>query len=202
MGGCAGVTEVSEKLSGGDRARAGSISSEFESVARRGARQDQRHTHKGPRMKTYAFSIPPVDENYRRCLALANEFASVAGFVQGSPTRSPSCQEFLSAAEPFFIREEVVLSYPGGISTFPRRRCLYQYNLAFVQVLTSYSSSLFDWLRPLFLEDLHLLRPDNSTVLGSVSSEEHAYLRLTQVEAERWLTAWPESLELQESEET
>ena len=65
-------------------------------------------------MKTYSLTFPPVGGGYRRLLQVAGEFASIAGFVQGSPTREPRSLEFMAAAGNFLLREELVYEYPGG----------------------------------------------------------------------------------------
>lgn len=148
-------------------------------------------------MRTYSLAVAPTGDDYLKLLDIAGEFAVLAGLVQGSPTREPSSAEFMAGAERFLLRDELVYEYPGGITPFPVRRFLYRYDSDFVTLVTSVTSSLFDWSRPRLPEDLHLLRPDESTVLGSVTSEDHAYLRLTDAEAQRWLVRWPASVALQ-----
>lgn len=149
-------------------------------------------------MKTYMFALPVVEEGYHRLLKTSLQMATFAGLVQGSPTRTPSNIEFMSDARAFLVREELVLDYPGGIGHFPRRRFLYTYNAEFVALLESTTSGLFDWARPTLPEDLHLLRRDESTVLGTLRSERHAYLRLEDHEAAFWQLDWPDSIALQE----
>lgn len=149
-------------------------------------------------MKTYSLTSRAEGDNYHRLLVTCSEFASLAGLVQGSPTRQPTDSEFLRSASAFLVREDRVLEFPGGIGHTPRQRWLYTYNPAFIRVLESASSDLFDWLRPELPEDLHLLRNDGSTVLGTVASEEHAYVRLEDSEVSRWLLEWPASIVLQE----
>lgn len=104
----------------------------------------------------------------------------------------------MTAADRFLRKEDLVQEYPGGISSIPRRRFLYAFTPEFILLMESVSSGLFEWTRPQLPEDFHLLRSDGSTVLGSVTSEEQAYLRLSDPESLHWLDQWPTSIALQE----
>ena len=149
-------------------------------------------------MKTYALVASSSGADYRRFLRVVENFASIAGFVHENPRRPPSSIDVMNAAEPYFLRVEFVLEYPGAIGTTPVPQYLYKYGPDFIELLEEFSDGLFDWLQPDLPEDFHLLRDDESTVLGTASSEDHAYLRLTDAEVERWLALWPGSITEQE----
>ncbi|WP_157181531.1 hypothetical protein [Actinopolymorpha alba] len=51
-----------------------------------------------------------------------------------------------------------------------------------LEELLTATDDLFKWVNPDLPEDLHFLRVDGSTVLGSVAQEEEAWLELDEVE--------------------
>ncbi len=61
-------------------------------------------------------------------------------------------------------------------------RYLFRLDDASLDVLMSSAESLFDWVWPRLPEDLHFLRADGSTVLGTVAQADDAWLELTAVE--------------------
>ena len=145
-------------------------------------------------MNPYALAEVPEGDNYLRILDLSASFVEFVGFIQDSPYVADSCIDMLVASEPYLVVEEDVTKYPGATTSSPVRRLLYRYTPEMRDVIKKFAGGLFSWAQPDLPEDIHLLRQDRSTFLGTAASEDHAYLLLSDEEAERWLAAWPDSL--------
>jgi hypothetical protein len=132
----------------------------------------------------------PVGDTYAELLGSLTPFAATFGLVMGAySTRVPKLQPaLLDALSPYLLSEEVVSEWPGGQIEGPRRarRNRYTFNSDTISVLLTFSESLYDWQFPLLPNDLHLLRSDGTTVLGSISVEDEAWLELSETELERW----------------
>ena len=83
---------------------------------------------------------------------------------------------------------EDTASWPGTdlIGGRLSRRFLYRLTPEALDVLAEATSSLYEWVNPALPEDLHLLRGDESTVLGSVAQEEEAWIELDDDELAWW----------------
>jgi hypothetical protein len=146
--------------------------------------------------KPHVFSLAdePSGDAYARLLDICLAFADRAGLVAPTLRRVGAMSQFLGAANPFLVSVDDVFEYPGAISHYPNTRYLYRYETDLVQVLRTATDGLFAWSPPDLPEDLFLLKPDGTTLLGTVSSEDHAYLLLTNEEHHRWLSKWPASI--------
>jgi len=129
---------------------------------------------------------------YDRILRMCRKFATLAGLMVDSPDHFAS--GFLESIDKFVVREEPVGDSPAGRCPTPTRRLICTYDDEFIEVIEGFSSGLLSWHGPQLPADLHLLRPDGSTVLGTVVAEYHVYLELTDREAAEWLREWPHSL--------
>ena len=93
----------------------------------------------------------------------------------------------LAALEPALMREERVSSWPGsqllsGTST----RLTYVVSDKSVGVLRDSAASFFDWVCPYLPGDLHFLRANGSTVLGTIGQEDDLWVELDDDEAASW----------------
>jgi hypothetical protein len=61
-------------------------------------------------------------------------------------------------------------------------RYLFRLDAVSLDVLASSAESLFDWVWPRLPEDLHFVRTDGTTVLGTIAQEDDAWLVLTAAE--------------------
>ena len=66
-------------------------------------------------------------------------------------------------------------------------RYLYRLTPDSLDLVLAASDSIFDWVNPDLPEDLHLLRGDGSTVLGSVAQEDAVWVEGSEYELDRML---------------
>jgi hypothetical protein len=135
--------------------------------------------------KTYNVEIAPNDTTYGAVITAAAPFAAMLGLVlqaQDVSLEEPG-QQVLAAMQPHLIRIEEILEWPGN-SQLPGKykyiavRYLYRIEQAAINALFQETATLDDWLNPTRPEDVHLLRDDGSTVLGTVSAHDDVWLEL------------------------
>ncbi|WP_350278288.1 hypothetical protein [Kribbella sp. HUAS MG21] len=137
-------------------------------------------------MDTYNLVAPAVGEDYRGLLRAVAPLADVFGLLDKGPgTRmGESGREVLRRLGEHLLAADAVQAWPGSriVGTSTQNRYLFRLDEESLEVLTTAASSLFDWVWPRLPEDLHFLRADGSTVLGTVAQEDDAWLELTAAE--------------------
>ncbi|MEV6269044.1 hypothetical protein AB0L64_17865 [Kribbella sp. NPDC051936] len=137
-------------------------------------------------MHTYNLVGPAVGEDYRALLRAVAPLAEVFGVLDKGPrTRmDESGNEVLRRLGEHLLGADEVQAWPGSVivGRSTQDRYLFRLDDESLEVLTTAASSLFDWVWPRLPEDLHLLRADGSTVLGTVAQEDDAWLELTAAE--------------------
>lgn len=136
---------------------------------------DNRHVHD--------LASPIRGELYATLLRAASDISDIVGMITRSPKviLSPRAREALSALAPHRLSKEEVAVWPGTqlIGGRTSTRHLFKLVPDSLNILLSTADDLFDWVNPELPEDLHFLRSDRSTVLGSVAQDEEAWLELT-----------------------
>lgn len=102
----------------------------------------------------------------------------------------------MQSLEPLLMSVQEVTKWPGTELIGGRRSSLYLYRLVpdSLDILIESASGLFQWVNPGLPEDLHLLRKDGATVLGTIAQEGDAWMELDDQEAEQWLAEAPATL--------
>jgi hypothetical protein len=101
----------------------------------------------------------------------------------------PRATSLLAALEPYALRIEQVTEWPGTqlIGGRTSRRHLFRLTTDSIDLVLAASTTIFDWINPGLPEDLHLLRRDGSTVLGSIAQENAVWLEVDGDELDRML---------------
>lgn len=140
--------------------------------------------------KVYNLPANVARDDYAGLLTSLAPFAAAFGLIVHS--RSVRLTEHavsvLRSLEPLLLSERQTSTWPGTELVGDRTSTLYTYRLdpASTKVLINSAGSLFDWVNPALPEDLHLVRADGTTVLGTVAQEEDAWLELRPEELEQW----------------
>jgi len=93
----------------------------------------------------------------------------------------------LQALSPHLLGVEQARVWPGTeLSDSLATRHLFHLDERSLGILGDSAAGLFEWVNPGLPEDLHFLRLDGSTVLGSVAQEEDAWLELSDEELAGW----------------
>ncbi|MEV0794081.1 hypothetical protein [Kribbella sp. NPDC050459] len=142
-----------------------------------------------------------MGEDYRALLRAVAPLAVVFGVLdKGRGTRmdEPGRQVLRRLGEHLLEADEVH-AWPGSliVGTSTQDRYLFRLDEESLGVLTTAASSLFDWVWPRLPEDLHLLRADRSTVLGTVAQEDDAWLELTAAEYDAVVGRLPRGVRLE-----
>lgn len=126
-------------------------------------------------------------ESYASFMAGLLPFAAMCGFIINS-SRLDSESSLLAPLDQYLIRIDTVTGWPGTElpSGFNALRYLYPFSEQVLEILLDTSSDLFDWHFPSLPDDLHLLRDDESTVLGSIAVHKRAWLEFDEDELSRW----------------
>ena len=141
---------------------------------------------------------PVAGPLYEALVRSAAEFAVMAGLI----IRSDEVQldekgaGLIEALKPHMLRTERVQSWPGS-QLFGERtsiRHLYGLTHASLDLLLNGTDEMFGWINPYLPEDLHLLREDGSTVLGTIAQENDVWLELSDDELHVLLTKAPDIL--------
>jgi hypothetical protein len=135
---------------------------------------------------TYDIVTRPVGDAYESLLRVASRFATFLGVIVRSERvrLTDRARAVLVSLEPHLVRVEDTASWPGTdlIGGRVSKRYIYRLTPESLDVLVAAASDLYQWVNPSLPEDLHLLREDGSTVLGSVAQEEDAWLELDDTE--------------------
>jgi len=152
-------------------------------------------------MDTYNLVGPVVREDYRALLRAVAPLAVVFGVLdKGRGTRmDESGRQVLRRLGEHLLEADEVQAWPGSVivGTSTQDRYLFRLDEESLEVLTTAASSLFDWVWPRLPEDLHLLRADGSTVLGTVAQEDDAWLELTATEYDAVVGRLPRGVRLE-----
>jgi hypothetical protein len=115
-------------------------------------------------------------------LLLVSPFARYVGLVVRSEKvrLTPDAHDVLGRLEPFLVTRESVSNWPGTqlVGTRVSRRDLFALTPNSIDVLLNAASEFSAWVNPYLPEDLHLVREDGSTVLGSVAQHDDTWLEL------------------------
>lgn len=148
--------------------------------------------------RTLDAASPVRGDLYRELLEVLAPFASFAGLVVRSEhvRLAPGGLAVLARLNPCLVRGEDVTNWPGTELVGGRvsRRYLFSSTPDCVEVLIAAASQLSDWVNPSLPEDLHLLREDGTTVLGTVAQDEDAWLELEEQEFVQFEAAATEEL--------
>lgn len=140
--------------------------------------------------RTFDIVVRPAGETYQSLLRALVPIASLFGVVIRSEKvrLTEAAESVLRSLEPYLVRVEEVTRWPGTqlIGGRVSRRYIYTLDEGSLGVLLTAASDLFQWINPGLPEDLHFLRHDGSTVLGSTAQEEDAWLEVDSNELERW----------------
>jgi len=140
-------------------------------------------------------------EDYRALLRAVAPLAVVFGVLdKGRGTRmDESGRQVLRRLGEHLLEADEVQAWPGSVivGTSTQDRYLFRLDEESLEVLTTAASSLFDWVWPRLPEDLHLLRADGSTVLGTVAQEDDAWLELTATEYDAVVGRLPRGVRLE-----
>jgi hypothetical protein len=134
---------------------------------------------------TFTFSREPRDDLYGRLLEAALTQAKTLGLiVQKRRTYPSSAIEVLDRLSPYLIEKRNVTEWPGTrlVPGYVEELRIYRYDSAVKHFLEFVADGLFDWQNPDLPDDLHFLRSDESTWLGSIAHESDAWLELTSAE--------------------
>ncbi|MDR0417137.1 MAG: hypothetical protein LBH76_07490 [Propionibacteriaceae bacterium] len=111
---------------------------------------------------------------------LSEEFGLILGGQSGAPRLNDSAP--MRTLRPFLRRTDEVRDWPGSHSFAPVLRQVYSTSADSVAMLAGQTSSFWDFDAPNLGQDLHFLRTDGSTILGSTLCERHAYLEVDESE--------------------
>jgi len=109
----------------------------------------------------------------RAAASLSTEFGLV--MLTSENHLSDSVQKVLHDLQPFLLRTDETHNWPGTTSWGPVRVNRYRSCPESVAVITSRASSFWQWTN---FEDIHFVRADGSTVLGSTMCEKDAWLEV------------------------
>ena len=123
----------------------------------------------------------PLDgELYAALLRALATLATTIGMIIRSDkvTLTPRAAGLLAALEPYLIRIEQVEEWPGTRLVGGRTSLRYLYRLtpSSLNLALEASNDIFEWVNPNLPEDIHFLRQDGSTVLGSIAQEDAVWL--------------------------
>lgn len=145
--------------------------------------------------RTYDLVLHPSGAVYESILDTAAHFSALIGLIvqSGRTKLQPTAHTVFHALEPFLVRDEEVASWPGSqlYGGYTSRRLLYTLHPEALNVLLTTTTDLFAWVNPALPEDLHFLRADLSTVLGSTAQHDDAWLELDELERVEWARIAP-----------
>ena len=106
-------------------------------------------------------------------------------------------QMLLEDLAPHFNSIENVGMWPGSELSFgaTRPRYLYYANDLSISAILAASDDFLDWDGVDLPDDLHFLRSDGSTVLGSTACEGYVWLELSKTQYAEWLAMNNTSIE-------
>lgn len=144
---------------------------------------------------SYDFTVELQGWFYADVLNASLDYADAVGLiVQESPRIYGSTAAILEVLQPFLIERREVDTWPGTKMLRSKADALYllTYCEPVVDILTGLTQSIYDWIQPDRPEDLHLLRADGSTWLGSIAQEKQAWLELREDEVVELNVRYPD----------
>ena len=127
---------------------------------------------------------------FRALIREVSQIAHFIGFTRRDESDGPvETQMLLEDLAPHLDSIERVGIWPGSELAFgaTRPRYLYYVNDLSVSAILAASDDFLDWDGVELPDDLHFLRSDGSTVLGSIAHEEDVWLELNKFEYAEWL---------------
>jgi hypothetical protein len=135
-----------------------------------------------------AFEMGAIrDAHYADLLSVLVGIGSSVGFVVSRPMNdmSEKTHRLISQLRSHLISVEVVIEWPGTVSVgHVSDRYLYRLDEFVVDTLVHASTGLSAWTNPKLPADLHVLRTDGSTLMGSLGSHTESWLIVTADERE------------------
>jgi hypothetical protein len=148
--------------------------------------------------RVITLAMPPTGRVHHDVLRSVASLSTVVGLVVRSPKvqLTTRAQSLLAALSPFLVANEEVDRWPGTelVGGRKSRRLLFRLEPASLDLLIAATTGLFDWVNPQLPEDLHLLRSDGTTVLGTVAQEEDAWLELDEDELRQLRSSAPDDV--------
>lgn len=143
--------------------------------------------------RTYQVLFDSPEDIYERVLRTAALFSQRCGVIVRSELvrLTEAATDLLVLLEPKLVRQELVARWPGTELTRNRmsRRYIYDLDDELLGWLVQSATSPFQWVNPDLPEDLHFMRQDGSTVLGTTAQEDDLWLELDNEECDRWRDA-------------
>ena len=147
---------------------------------------------------TYDLAVEPVGTMYEALVNFLGSTASFVGFVihRDSVHLTSEARNLLRSLEPYLVRLELVSEWPGTLMVGAHRYQHHVYRLHpdVVSRLLSLTTRLYEWENPELPDDLHFLRSDGSTMLGSIAHEEDGWLEFDDEELAAFVRSVPSSL--------
>ncbi len=137
--------------------------------------------------------LAPSSIEYRELLQSLLGAGRILAFIAGSD-QPVAAARLLDELEPFALGIEKVREWPGTVSgaTAPSYRFSFKFSEESLEAWTSSIGSFYGE-QDFSLFDLHILRTDGSTLLGSMSSHETAWLQMNNEEFQSWSETAPAS---------
>ena len=126
----------------------------------------------------------PRGELLRQSLHALARFSSTAlVVVRDDLELAESGHRLLSRLRPHLLAQTRCSAWPGTILLGHKATAhRYVLNTPVLASILAAADGLYGWQQPALPEDLALLRPDGTTVLGSIAHEHDAYLEITEEE--------------------
>lgn len=139
---------------------------------------------------TFDVTGPIEGPKYEALLRSAAPLAASVGLIVRSDlvVLTRRAQAVLETLAPYLTRSDQVSAWPGTQLFGDRgsHRYLYRLQPETLEILVSSASDLYEWINPELPEDLHFLRTDGSTVLGTIAQERDAWVVIHELELEMW----------------
>jgi hypothetical protein len=105
--------------------------------------------------------------------------------------------DLLRSLRPYLLEEAEVGEWPGSrlLENWTSHRLVYRLTADSVRLLSAVDA-LDEWVNPDLPEDLHLMRDDRSTVLGTIAQHEYFWLELDPDEAQTVQARLPSGFQL------
>lgn len=132
----------------------------------------------------------PHGDEYARLLEAVADLSAFFGVVVRSEQvrLSEEAKGLLRQLEPQRVSVEWTARWPGTEMIGGRlsERSVFNVCEETVQLLKDAADGLFQWVNPRLPEDLHFLRFDGSTVMGSIAQHDDVWLELDAIDLKRW----------------
>jgi hypothetical protein len=135
-------------------------------------------------MITFNLRQEPEGETYRSLLRWAGRYCEELRFVTFDRwPMPPAAAEMTARLHPYFVGEEIVVGWTGTQlgPGWSARLWRYRVSPELIEAVLSFKTGLPDWGGYL-PDDVHLMRADGSVFMATTSSEEDAWLELSDEE--------------------